>query len=184
MQLARIDLYLKPDEKKKIFEAAKRLGKSVAWCMLHAFSYWLENNPAELNDLAEEFHDLREERDAKDAERDTGDFLGSFDKMEKKLQWIEEAAREGNIDERMKRKLIEQTKSNYGITQAAKRRRVEKRLKKTTKRQKRKSPKSDVTRIARELARLKGTWRAQKFLKKHGLTMTDEELMEGWRRGR
>lgn len=128
--MPRIDLYARNDEKKKILEVAEKLGKSVSWCLLHAFDYWLENNPKELNDLAEEFHSLRLEREAKERERDTGDLLGSFEKKEKKIERIKEAWRKGRISEEFKKMLIKQTEEDYKITQTAKEERLRRELRK------------------------------------------------------
>ena len=67
------------------------------------------------------FDSLMEEREAKDLERETGDYLGSFEKHYDKLNRIDKAKRHGDISSEEATRLKNMTQINYEVSQRNKR---------------------------------------------------------------
>ena len=125
------NLYIKEDIWELLLKAKKRTGKSVSWLLTHGFEYWLKNNPKELEDLAEEMVSIMAIREAKQRERESGDYLGSFSKEQRKIAWIKETVE----DKKLQNILIDRTKENY----AKSRNGAEKKLRKEAEKPKKRS---------------------------------------------
>lgn len=112
-----VNLYARADKKQRLREASKRTGLSMSKIVFDKALPLFYNNPKELEDLAEEDARCREIQEAKEQERKTGDYLGSFDKMEDKIKRIKEKVKKGDISEETGDLLIRQTRNHYELTQ-------------------------------------------------------------------
>jgi hypothetical protein len=117
----RLDVYMTDAQKKALFKVSKKTGISASRLLLKGFNYWLSNNPEDLKEEAEVFNALMEEREAKDLERETGDYLGSFDKYYVKMERIDSAYEKGYISKEERDRLRKKTKNSYSTTQRNKR---------------------------------------------------------------
>jgi hypothetical protein len=106
-------LYIPEKEWNVLIKTKKRTGISVSKLLIKGFNYWLQNNPKELGDLAEELKGQVEIREVKEKERQTGDYLGSFEKMEKKLRAIDKS----DLSSEKKKLLKAKTRERYQRTQ-------------------------------------------------------------------
>ena len=149
--MARLDLYISDIEKDLLMKAKKKTGLPFNKLLMKAFDYWINNNPAQLKDLAEEFHGAVAEMEAKQRERDTGDFLGSFDKFKQKMERIKEAEKTGEISTEWAEMLRQETERNYEITREEKKKRLEKRLEKYKKQKSRAERLAEIRERARKL---------------------------------
>ena len=113
------NVYIPEEEWRLLCEAKKRTGVSVSKQLILAYCYWIKNNPKALQDLAERFERISEVKEAKEQERKTGDFLGSFEKMKEKIARIKRRVKNGDITEELGKILIQQTKNHYETTQRA-----------------------------------------------------------------
>ncbi len=110
-------LYLSDSEKIELAKVSKKTGISVSRLLLKAWSYWLSNNPLEgLQEEAERFKGMMEEREAKQRERETGDYIGSFKKEKDKINRIAREYLDHKISHDEYQKLLKQTKDNYTTT--------------------------------------------------------------------
>ena len=124
------DIYVSDEEWKILLAEKERTNKSISWILLHSHAFWLKHNPKELEDLAEEFADIRAEKEAKEMERDSGDYLGSFEKEADKLEKIKEKEKAGSITPEMADILRERTRIHYQTTREAKEKRFKKQYEK------------------------------------------------------
>lgn len=122
------NVYIREEKWKLLLKAKKRTGKSVSWLLTHGFGYWLKNNPKDLEDLAEEFESTMVIREAKQSERESGDFLGSFEKEQRKIAWIKETIK----DPKLRDALIKRTEDNYARSRNGAEKMLKKEAKKKT----------------------------------------------------
>jgi len=99
-----------------IFQVKRKTGKSLSSLLINGFNYWLANNPKELRRFSREFKKTKLGREARRLERETGDYLGAFDKMEEKIKRINRAYKRNFIDKNRRDYLISLTKRNYKTT--------------------------------------------------------------------
>lgn len=123
----RINIYIRDRRILDILhKASRKTGKSYSSLLEHAFAYWINNNPKDLKEMAKEFIELRNELEAKNKERDTGDFIGSFEKEDSKIARIKDALRKGNISSELAKKMMKETHYNYSVSRASKVKRIHK----------------------------------------------------------
>jgi hypothetical protein len=121
-QEAHFDLYLSVAQKVELLKLKRKTGISASILLLKGLSYWLSHE-INLKKEAEIFKGLIEEREAKELEKETGDYLGSFDKYFDKMDRIDSAYRQGRISRKERDRLKKITKDNYEVTQRIKRKR-------------------------------------------------------------
>lgn len=109
-----LNVNLSSEEMELINKLQNETGLSKSNLIMEGLELLSESNPR-LKELSKDVKIINIIRKAKEAERMSGDYLGSFDKMEQKIQRIEIC----NIPDFMKEKLIKDTKLNYTITQKA-----------------------------------------------------------------
>jgi hypothetical protein len=121
MASASIDLYCSVAEKKEILKTSKRTGLSMSQLLLKGFYYLISERMNELEREAERFKDAMEAREAKERERCSGDYLGSFDKYNEKMDRLDSAKRKKRISDEEYERLKKITIEDYETTQRSNR---------------------------------------------------------------
>lgn len=121
--MATFEVYMSDAQKIALLKVSKKTGISVSRLLLKGYNYWLSNNPKDLKVEAETFNALMEEREAKQLERDLGDYIGSFDKLPQKVKAYNRALKDGKITPQEHKAYVKQTIKNYEVTQRSKRKR-------------------------------------------------------------
>jgi hypothetical protein len=117
--LARITVYCSDAQEMKIKKIARELGLSASKLMLKGLPFWLSKKG--MIKEAEKLNALMEEREAKELERETGDYLGSFDKHIDKRNRIETAYKNKQISREERDMLRKIADINFSTTQRNKR---------------------------------------------------------------
>jgi hypothetical protein len=97
-------------EQKMLRDISNETGIPISRLLLNGFAYWLKNNPKGLSEEARKFAGFVEERDAKDYERLSGAYEGSYAKEKAKIKRIKQNPK---MSDRVKKHFIQKTKAHY-----------------------------------------------------------------------
>jgi hypothetical protein len=113
-------IYATRSQWKILDEIKKRTGKSRSKILFLALDFWLKNNPKDMKDLVKDLEEVKKDRQARENERFTGDYLGSFDKEQNKIARIEKEVKDPVLKEIM----IKQVRQDYETTRKVARRKI------------------------------------------------------------
>jgi hypothetical protein len=111
------EVYLTQQEKDRLLKISEETGKSVSYLLLHGFKYWVDFGSKERIRFARSFSATRELREIKENQRQSGDFLGSFDKKERKLAKLKRLLKKKQITREEYRVYVIEVCSDYEKSQ-------------------------------------------------------------------
>jgi hypothetical protein len=111
------EVYLTQQEKDRLLKISEETGKSVSFLLLHGFKFWVGHGSRERIRFARSFSATRELREIKEKERQSGDFLGSFDKKERKLAKLKRLLKNNKISRKEYRVYVKEVFNHYEKSQ-------------------------------------------------------------------
>jgi hypothetical protein len=98
------------DERKDLRKRSDKTGIPISRILLNAYAYWLANNPDVSEEESDKFAGIREQQDDIEFERQTGAYIGSYDKQKDKIRRIENNSR---LSPEIKKFFIANTNKRY-----------------------------------------------------------------------